>query len=430
MNTLERLSQMIKELNSTNSSNEKKVILAKYGDLKEILNIIYSDFYVFHVTSDNLLKKDSLDLDSGYYCQTIEELLIGLSNGTLTGHEAIRTVWDFINANTQYQDLILNILDKNLKCRTDSKLINSVFPDAVQTFDVALAKSLDKVSKKPNFEKETWFASRKLDGCRCIVIKKGDDVKAFSRTGKPFETLQVILDEIRTLPIEEAVFDGELCLIENGVENFQGVMKVIRRKDYQIENPKYNIFDLLTMDEFTKKEGDVVLSERLLNLSILSPDSKGFPPHLSVLKQTVVKDQKHFEELVEEGKVGQWEGIMIRKDCGYEGKRSSLLLKVKSFFDQEFEVVGLETGPFRIIENGKEIEIETMTSVKIMYRGNVVGVGSGFSIEERRRFFETPSEILHKIITVKYFSESVNEKGEYSLRFPTVKFLYSIKRED
>jgi DNA ligase 1 len=36
-----------------------------------------------------------------------------------------------------------------------------------------------------------------------------------------------------------------------------------------------------------------------------------------------------------------WEGIMLRKDIGYEGKRSKNLLKVKKFYDAEYEVVRL-----------------------------------------------------------------------------------------
>ena len=46
------------------------------------------------------------------------------------------------------------------------------------------------------------------------------------------------------------VFDGELCLIDDeGNEDFQGVMKEIRKKDHTIENPKYKIFDFIPLEK-------------------------------------------------------------------------------------------------------------------------------------------------------------------------------------
>jgi ATP-dependent DNA ligase len=38
-------------------------------------------------------------------------------------------------------------------------------------------------------------------------------------------------------------------------------------------------------------------------------------------------------------------GVMLRKDVGYEGKRSKNLLKVKKFFDAEYTVVDCDVSP-------------------------------------------------------------------------------------
>jgi hypothetical protein len=37
----------------------------------------------------------------------------------------------------------------------------------------------------------------------------------------------------------------------NGNENFQGIIKEIKRKDHTIENPFFYMFDILTLEEFT-----------------------------------------------------------------------------------------------------------------------------------------------------------------------------------
>jgi DNA ligase-1 len=57
-----------------------------------------------------------------------------------------------------------------------------------------------------------------------------------------------------------------------------------------------------------------------------------------------------------------------------------------------------------------------------------VSVGSGFSLNERQYFYDNPAEILNKIITVKYFQETQNQAGNWSLRFPTIKVIHGTKR--
>jgi ATP-dependent DNA ligase len=56
--------------------------------------------------------------------------------------------------------------------------------------------------------------------------------------GKELTTLNKVKEAIENTGIINTVFDGEICLVdENGNEDFQGVMKQLRRKDHQIENP-------------------------------------------------------------------------------------------------------------------------------------------------------------------------------------------------
>jgi ATP-dependent DNA ligase len=51
-----------------------------------------------------------------------------------------------------------------------------------------------------------------------------------------------------------------------------------------------------------------------------------------------------------------WEGLILRKNTTYKGKRSKDLLKVKTFFDAEYQVVDVEMGPFRYVKDGAECE--------------------------------------------------------------------------
>ena len=48
---------------------------------------------------------------------------------------------------------------------------------------------------------------------------------------------------------------------------------------------------------------------------------------IDVLGQWEVESEDHFQELAELATKNNWEGLILRKDCEYKGKRSNDLLK-------------------------------------------------------------------------------------------------------
>ncbi len=125
----------------------------------------------------------------------------------------------------------------------------------------------------------------------------------------------------------------------------------------------------------------------------------------------------------------KYEGLMLRADEPYKGKRSKDLLKFKEFQDAEYSVIEVEMGPFRYVKNGRECEEEMLSCVTIEHKGYKVRVGSGFDIEQRQHFYQNPQDILGKIIRVNYFEETKNQDGTTSLRFPTLAYIYGDKRD-
>ena len=119
-----------------------------------------------------------------------------------------------------------------------------------------------------------------------------------------------------------------------------------------------------------------------------------------------------------------YEGVMLRKNVGYEGKRSKHLLKCKKFSDAEYVVQLVVSDKMRFIEAGKDVERETLSHVIIIHKGHEVRVGSGFSKQQREKYHHHPELLLGKTITVQYFEETLNQEGGVSLRFPTVKHIF------
>ena len=425
---LKNFGAMVEELSNTTSNNEKKEILEKHGtgcpELLKLMEYIYSDYKKYYVTSSNCKKKN--ELCHQHYLGDLFTMLDNLDNRVWTGHEAISYVNGFVHNYSEYEDLIWRIIDGDMKCRVSTSLINKVFPNTIPVFKVALADNY-----KPgmvDFENEMWLCSRKLDGVRCLAIVKDGDVKFYSRGGNEFLTLDKVKEDIKKLKLDNIVLDGELCIVdEKGNEDFQSVMKEINRKNHTVENPLFQIFDFLTLDEFNSQEGEIELGMRLTFLrAALSSDSyKGESvEHLKVLEQLWVKDSDSFQVMFDQASENGWEGLMLRKNTGYKGKRSKDLLKVKKFFDAEYTVLGVDQGEVRYIKDGKEVEETMLSNIVIEHKGNKVKVGSGFSIDQRKEYHKDPSKILDKVVTIQYFEESKNKDGEHSLRFPVIKHVY------
>tara|TARA_B100001094_G_scaffold299367_1_gene324021 strand:- start:27 stop:971 length:945 start_codon:yes stop_codon:yes gene_type:complete len=308
-----------------------------------------------------------------------------------------------------------------MEIRASSSVINKVIPNLIPTFDVALATKYEP--KFCDFENEEWLGSRKLDGVRCIIRKEEDSVIAYSRQGNEFTTLQKVLDEVAKIP-GNFVLDGEICMMdEEGNEDFQGIMKQIKRKNHTMDNPRYVIFDYLTLEEFDTKVGTRSLISRLYDIEekrVTLQESN----ILSVLPQIRVKDLEHLSKMIAEADKAGYEGIMLRKNVGYEGKRSKNLLKCKKFFDAEYVVESLDFDNHRIIRDGKEVVVPMLAQAYITHKGYEVAVGSGWNQEQRIKYEANPELLIGKTITVQYFEETKNQEGGISLRFPTVKHVY------
>lgn len=431
------LKRLITELNQTNSVTDKKKTLSRHPECKKILKYTYNPFKQYFISTENLKKNSDLDKPTEKYSD-FYSLLEDLSTRKLSGNEAISTVNAFIKDHPAHADIILRIIDRNLKTRTDAKLINKVFPGLIPSFDVALANKYEDYVDKIDFKRDTWYASRKLDGVRVITIINNEGVHFYSRKGKEFLTLDVV-KKIIEMNIPEVywndgiVIDGEMCIVDkNGDEDFTSMIKLIRRKNYTVENPKYKIFDMMPLSVFegtADQRLNLKFSQRLNKIEEFKKERIFDGDILDPVKQVEIKNKEHLTDMTKDAIDAGWEGLIIRKDVPYEGKRTNNMLKVKKFHDHEYVVKNVTMGLIRFIENGREKEEEMLSAITIEHRGYDVSVGSGFSMEFRRQVYKNPDLLLGKIVTVTYFEETTNKQGTISLRFPTVKAVYDNQRD-
>lgn len=390
----------------------------------------------------------TLTLDNDY--QHFRDTLINLINRYVTGQAAYdflqSTVADF---DAESQEILCRIIDRNLKIGISWDNYLDVIGQKATKFEVALAENLSKVKGVDPID-GTYFISRKLDGVRCVcfvhnelkTLENGEtimnsEVQFTSRQNKNFTTLNNLIYEVQkfceTLGEGSFVLDGEVCLVDdNDTEDFSSIMKEITRKNHTIKNPRYKVFDILTLDEFWGRVESPNFKERyekllLLKMNLLADSLCGNVDHnsrIDIVTQQLVSSQEILNYHIDLAKEHGWEGCMLRKNAPYKRGRTKDLLKIKDMQDAEYEVIGLETGTATYNEGGHK-EFNVVSALKIVHKGNVVSVGSGLSKEQRLRWYEHPEEILGEIVTIQYFEETKDSKTEtYSLRFPVLKYVY------
>ena len=193
--------------------------------VRKMLYRIYGPYQNFFITHEDAMKTKCPAVEHGHM---LNELLGMFASREVTGHKA-KGMWKhFINKlpNENLQVVAGMILNKDIKARTGVATVNKVLKkykhDLVPTFKVALG---DKWEGEPVWDNDVYYASRKLDGCRCIVVlEKGEEPQLLSRSGIPFDNFEELRNVFRGLEWN-CVLDGELGLItKDGRDDFKGLI--------------------------------------------------------------------------------------------------------------------------------------------------------------------------------------------------------------
>ena len=422
MRTLMHFRDFVNEIMESNSRLHKQAVLKKYKDdevVKRYLQIAFDPYKVFGISTKKLYTEVPPHVAADVELLDIFELFEYLrehNTGTFKEILLCQNLLEGVAAvDRECAELLEKLICKNLSIGADVKVINSVIPNLIKTFSCMLAqKYFDSPGR---LEGKTFAITAKLDGFRLIAIKDSSgSVKFYSRVGQLVEGLVEIENEFENIPANIA-FDGELT-ISNYFEMpskdaYKAASKIIRLKG---DTPKtgltYRVFDCMTADEFLTQTCDKTYDERRAMLDTFA--NRVDLKHIEVLPVLYRGDDT--------SKVIEWlnkitaedgEGCMLNLvSAEYVWGRTWNLMKVKKFTSLDLEVIGVEEGSGRLAG--------TLGAIHVRYKdGNIVKVGSGFSDEERKLFWSSPELILNKVVEVKYFEESQNADGSYSLRFPT-----------
>lgn len=417
-------------------ADKKTLISSLDSDLvNQILVDTYDKSVSYGITTKNIKPTPNLtsthSIDENY--QLFHSLLVNLAARKITGNEAINTMNDVIGTfRVEDRKLLLDIIDRSIGIGFTWDAWQKFTGRKVTKFEVPLALHLDKV-KKIDPTDGTYFASRKMDGCRLLIKADLDtgEIIFYSRSGKEYKTLSNLTPSIfNILKGKNGIWalDGECAkMLPDGKDDFQGVMKEITRKDYTIENPHFYLFDLVSWDVFLGDETSNNFTERYTEMKQLPTD-----PNVILLEQEKITSAEIFDKWAERVAENNWEGFMLRKDAPFKTGRSRDLLKYKPFVeDFETRVIRTENGQqvFAVPGEGNKLFDGVKYLVIKLDTGDEVHVGTGLSKEQRLDWFENPDLIVGKMITVKYLEKTIDQNGKHSLRHPILKWVHGEERD-
>lgn len=267
------------------------------------------------------------------------------------------------------------------------------------------------------------YATPKLDGIRCLKV--GGNI--VSRSFKPIRNAELSAAVKGLLPDGS---DGELIMggtFQNTTSMVMSAGKTIGNEkayfywfDFLLNDPKKPYLERINDMKKYVEEHPNILSASPVKIVPLIPIEINTPDELIKFEADVIAQG--------------FEGVMLRSASGpYKFGRSTLkegfLVKMKKFDDDEAVITGFSELQKNTNEKTKDefgyakrsthkdgkIVQDTLGSLDVNWNGVHFSIGSGFTAEQRKEFWNVRDTLVGKIAKFKYFAIGIKEAP----RFPT-----------
>lgn len=412
---MEEVIRLFKQIQETNSINDKKAIISANKDnelFKKCLRFLLDGNITTGIAESKLKRVDrnTVKQKATIKLNNFNDVMDYLSINNTGRDEDIANVKGFIYDHYITDDEFLfytQMIIKKYRLGADKKVVNTCIPGLIPTWNIMLGTSIEHCK----LSEGTWFSlSQKLNGNRCTYYNGS----FYTRQNKKYIGLDHIQSDIEKIPnAKNYVFDGELIYKnKEGLSDssaFQKGTGIANNKSESKEELKLVLFDVLPREEFDNKASKdtyKIRKQHLLSLKKYETDN--------------IEIVQMFYEGTDQSEIWKWldyceqhdmEGCMLNLDTPYECKRTKSLMKIKRFYDFDLRIIGCEEGSGK--NKGR------LGAFIVDYKGNQIKVGSGYSDEERVVFWNNRSELIGRVITVKYKEISKDKKtGLESLQFP------------
>jgi DNA ligase-1 len=280
-----------------------------------------------------------------------------------------------------------------------NKLLPAIKTDANNAIKPMLAKDFNLVSS--NLLNRDWYASRKLDGVRCMMFMS-DKIKTSSRGGKSydFSVPHLLSNEILVKFFNDnpnIVLDGELYKHGMSLQKISGLCR--------LSKPINDVMEYWIYDYYDRDHPKLTFRDRYINLERWSREytNKDFSSFFYIYDSCKVKFLPHVKvngfagmELKHDLYVSDgFEGVVIRDPSKVYtvGNRSAAMLKIKQYKDSEFEIVGIEEGV-----RPEDMTFVCVTKDNKKFKAKPIG-----SRDLKDKYHKDIDTLIGKKATIKFF---------------------------
>jgi hypothetical protein len=336
---------ILNEIGTTASRNEKQVILEKHKNnetLKNVFFLAYSPMETFYIKKIPEYKKRMEPVEK--YTINLDQAMKSLgvlSNRDLTGHAGIAYLRDILSGLMWYDAEVLErIVEKDLRISCSDSTANKVWTDLVPSFPVMLCTPYDeKLISKFKFP---GICQLKMDSMRVTVIcKSGNPPEYRSRNGKLLDIPGDINDDfLKIADGMDVVFDGEIWVADNNgnIEKREignGILLRAQKtslSDDESKKIRVTLWDRIPYNDFMSGVYNVPYSDRWEKLQNDYVPSMFIDLVPTFIVNNIDETVEIFENYIKDGQ----EGIILKSPGSeWSDKRSKQQIKFKAEKDCE-----------------------------------------------------------------------------------------------
>jgi hypothetical protein len=368
------LSQVFAQIAQTPGRKDKAAQMARvagYEDTLRALELAYDPYVTFGLQP---VPADAHGLGVREFDDMTWDLLLALADREITGGAARQAVADeAAGLDRDSADLLLAIINKDLRCGINVKSINAVVPGLVPEFSVALADKFQptRIDWRAGVQVEP-----KLDGIRILaeILPAAGTVVFRTRNGREVDTLDHLAPALLRIA-ENALVPQETGLVLDGevvAGAFNDTVSQVRSRG-SAEDAVFHVFDVLPAIAFRAGQSEDTQHERRQLLEILLAGGGG---RVRLTPAEIVHSEDEALAVASRHQAAGLEGAVVKdRAAPYPFKRDRCWQKIKGYETHDLEVVGVFEGEGRLVG--------TLGGLVCDYRGVQVRVGTGLSDAQR-----------------------------------------------
>lgn len=406
---------------SNATGKQKQEVMKEHKDdevLQQVLHFIYSPRIVTGI-SEKKLSKEGISKEDVYTGTLgIVDLMNYLKLNSTGTDKTVALCQEYLEStyNAIEREMTRALILKDLPIGISGSTINKVWPNLIPVFKLMKGKKYE--AKEINVP---FTLSLKLDGNSATVFNLENKTYILSRSGAIMQGLEHIEQYYReNLPLDY-VYCGEILAYNTDYLTHSDLFRLSngiinsKKLDEKI-NTQHIVFDIVPYSEYQANKFTQPFHERRDLIIELLKEYKPYEDshyNLPVMRVPYyhmgITNNDLISSTLQKVNLDGLEGLMLNFDNDtYKFGPAKGLQKVKEFYTMDLLVVDLVEH----VRGGK------VGSLVVQYKDNIVGV-SGIEDALRTSWWNSPFDIIGKVVEVGYFRKSKDKNGKESLQFPS-----------